>query len=81
MWWSPDGAPISRASRGPTPFSRREGAQFQKHQHPRWQLVRLTIDLYARHEIESSERAAAATVAGLIDSRLQGVSKERAPQG
>ena len=37
-------------------------------------------DLYARHEIESSERAAADTVAGLIDSRLQGVSKERTPK-
>ena len=43
--------------------------------------ISTTIDLYARHEIESSERAAADTVAGLIDSRLQGVSKERAPQG
>ena len=43
--------------------------------------IATTIDLYARHEIESSERAAADTVAGLIDSRLQGVSKERSPQG
>ena len=43
--------------------------------------ISTTIDLYARHEIESSERAAADTVADLVDSRLQGVSKERAPQG
>jgi integrase len=31
--------------------------------------ISTTIDLYARHEIESSERAAADTVADLIDSR------------
>jgi integrase len=43
--------------------------------------ISTTIDLYARHEIESSERAAADTVAGLVDARLQGVSEERAPQG
>ena len=42
--------------------------------------ISTTIDLYARHEIESSERAAADTVADLIDSRLQGVSRERTPQ-
>jgi integrase len=43
--------------------------------------ISTTIDLHARHEIESSERAAADTVAGLIDSRLQGVSKEETPRG
>ena len=42
--------------------------------------ISTTIDLYTRHEIESSERAAADTVADLIDSRLQGVSRERTPQ-
>ena len=31
--------------------------------------ISTTIDSYARHEIESSERAAADTVADLIDSR------------
>jgi len=43
--------------------------------------ISTTIDLYARHEIESSERAAADTVAELVDARLQGVSKEEAQQG
>ena len=38
------------------------------------------IDLYARHEIVSAERAAADTVAGLIDARLQSVSKEKSPR-
>jgi len=41
--------------------------------------ISTTIDLYARHEVESIERAAADTVAGLIDGRLQSVSTTGAP--
>jgi integrase len=37
--------------------------------------IATTIDLYARHEIESVERVAAEKVAALVDARLRSVSK------